>query len=55
MSMWLYNSGPALNDDGCINAAKGKVVTLQKLTINLAGFMHDVIQRATVRVWFIQV
>lgn len=43
--MWLYNSGPALNDDGCINAAKGKVVTLQKLTINLSGFMHDVIQR----------
>lgn len=38
--MWLYNSGPALNNDGCINAAKGKVVTLQKHTINLAGFMQ---------------
>ena len=53
--MWLYNSGPALNDDGCINAAKGKVVTLQILTITLAGFMQDEIQRATIRVWFIQV
>ncbi|MNN70430.1 hypothetical protein D3C81_1862800 [compost metagenome] len=43
-----YISGPTFDDNRSIYAAKRKVIALQELTINLAGFTHNVIQRATV-------
>ena len=50
-----YISRPTFNDDRSIYAAKRKVVALQKLAINLAGFTHNVIQRATIGIWLTQI